>query len=554
MPVLPTPYRLAVTTVLLMAASASAAEFRKLTVSEYRDRMKAGWLGQMAGVTWGGPTEFKFKDQIIPEDKVPKWLPKRINDAFNQDDLYVEMTFLRSLEEYGLDVSIRQAGIDFANSGYKLWCANYAGRSNLRDGIAPPDSSHPKFNNCPNDIDYQIEADFSGLIAPGMPQVAIDLGEKFGRLMNYSDGMYAGQFMGAMYATAFFERDRIKVIEAALKCIPDKCQYAEMVRDMLSWYRENPTDWQATWAKCQKKYREDPEYQKCSNGGIDVKINGAYLLMGLLYGNGEYDPTIVIAMRCGQDSDCNPSSAAGVFFTMMGLDKIPARFIKELDETQVFSHTAYSFPKLLNACEKLARQYVVRAGGRIDKDADGREVFVIPVQEPRPSKLEQSWEPGPIAGSVYGEDELAKIKEPGPRRCFAEFAPGWKLETCGSDMSPGPKKQMRGREHVFVTHPVTKTSPCRITREAEIAAGKKATLRLGVGHHETGDWLLVVNVDGEKVLEKPIGASTSQDGWLDVDVDLSRYAGKKVKIEVLNQATGWEREGGYWSKLSLDQS
>ncbi len=93
-----------------------------------------------------------------------------INDAFGQDDLYVEMTFLRSMEQYGLDVSIRQAGIDFANSGYPLWCANNAGRNNLRDGIAPPDSSHPKFNSCPNDIDYQIEADFSGPDRPGHAQ------------------------------------------------------------------------------------------------------------------------------------------------------------------------------------------------------------------------------------------------------------------------------------------------------------------------------------------------------------------------------------------------
>ena len=127
-------------------------------------------------------------------------------DAFGQDDLYVEMTFLRSMEEHGFDVSIRQAGIDFANSGYPLWCANNAGRVNLRKGIAPPDSGHPQFNKCPNDIDYQIEADFSGLIAPGLPNTVIELGEKFGRLMNYGDGVYAGQFMGAMYAEAFFEK------------------------------------------------------------------------------------------------------------------------------------------------------------------------------------------------------------------------------------------------------------------------------------------------------------------------------------------------------------
>ena len=317
--------------ITVSAQGAGPAEYRHLSVKEYRDKMKAGWIGQIAGVSWGAPTEFKHRDKIMPESAMPKWQPRMINDAFGQDDLYVEMTFLRTMEQYGLDCSIRQAGIDFANSGYPLWCANEAGRKNLRKGIAPPDSSHPKFNKCPNDIDYQIEADFSGLIAPGLPNVAVAMGEKFGRLMNYGDGMYAGQLMGAMYAEAFFEKDIVKVIEAGLRAIPAESQHAEMVRDMLRWSKEVPT-WEECWQRCQEKYRKNPDYQKASNGGIDCKINGAYVLLGLLYGKGDLDQTIIIACRGGQDSDCNPSSAAGVLFTTLGFSKLPDRFSKELNE------------------------------------------------------------------------------------------------------------------------------------------------------------------------------------------------------------------------------
>ncbi|NIO87800.1 MAG: ADP-ribosylglycohydrolase family protein, partial [Candidatus Aminicenantes bacterium] len=121
-------------------------------------------------------------------------------NQFGQDDIYVEMTFLRTLEKYGFDVSIRQAGIDFANSKYMLWHANKAGRDNLRAGIAPPWSGHPHFNHHADDIDYQIEADYAGLISPGLLQSCVDLGEIFGRLMNYGDGLYGGQFVAGMYA------------------------------------------------------------------------------------------------------------------------------------------------------------------------------------------------------------------------------------------------------------------------------------------------------------------------------------------------------------------
>ncbi len=394
---------------LLWLPEARAEKSRRISVEEFRDQMKGGWVGQMAGVTWGAPTEFKFKDQIIPTNKVPAWKPAMINDAFNQDDLYVEMTFLRTLEQYGLNASIRQAGIDFANSEYKLWCANNAGRKNLRSGIAPPDSSHPQFNKCPNDIDYQIEADYSGLIAPGLPQFAIAMGEKFGRLMNYGDGVYAGQFIGALYAEAFFEKNREKLVEAALKAIPAECQYAEMVRDMLAWYRADTKDWEKTWQLCQKKYRETPDYQKCSNGGIDCKINGAYVLMGLLYGKGDMDKTIIIGMRGGQDSDCNPSSAAGILGTQIGFAKLPDRFKSALGQTNIFSHTAYTFPRLMEVSEGLARKVVVDYGGKIEKKR-GKEVFVLPVRAPQPSKLELSWSPGPIANSRWTPEEEAQIK------------------------------------------------------------------------------------------------------------------------------------------------
>lgn len=88
-------------------------------------------------------------------------------------------------------------------------------------------------------IDYQIEVDFSGLIAPGLPKTVITLGEKFGRLMNYGDGLYGGQFVGAMYAESFFEEDLTRIVEAGLKAIPAGSQYAEMVRDVLKWHGIN---------------------------------------------------------------------------------------------------------------------------------------------------------------------------------------------------------------------------------------------------------------------------------------------------------------------------
>ncbi len=388
--------------------------FRRLPLNEYIDKMKGGWVGQMVGVGWGGPTEFRFRGEIVPEDRMPAWTPSLVNQ-FNQDDIYVEMTFLRTLERYGLDASIRQAGIDFANSAYRLWHANRAGRRNMRQGIAPPDSGHPHFNKHADDIDYQIEADFSGLISPGLPNAAIRLGETFGRLMNYGDGLYGGQFVGGMYTEAFFETDMEKVVRAGLRCIPFQSQYAECIRSVLIWWEQDPDDWQKTWNLINEKYHLNPDYRRFSckkdaNFNIDVKINGAFIVMGLLYGDSDPDKTVIISTRCGQDSDCNPSNAAGILFTSLGFSKLPSRFKSELNPEEKFSHTPYNFPRLIEACEKLARQSVIQAGGRIEKAQDGMEVIVIPVEQPQPGAFEQSWEAGPIAESRFTQEEMAKIE------------------------------------------------------------------------------------------------------------------------------------------------
>jgi len=541
----------------LGVGTACAAESRRISVTDYVDKMKGGWIGQMAGVGWGAPTEFHSRGAILPADKMPQWKPEMINQ-FGQDDIYVEMTFLRSLELYGMDVSLRQAGIDFANSGYPLWHANNAGRTLLRSGVAPPDSGHPEFNKHADDIDYQIESDFSGLIAPGLPNVAIELGEKFGRLMNYGDGLYGGQLVGGMYAEAFFEDDVEKIVQAGLACIPKGSQYYECISDLLKWHRENPDNWEKTWQLIEEKYQDNPDYRRasCDKGefNIDAKINGAYIVMGLLYGKGDPDQTIIISTRCGQDSDCNPSSAAGVLFTTIGYARLPERFKSALNPEGKFSHTPYNFPMLIEVNMKLVRQAVERAGGRIEKDADGGEVFVIPVAAPKPTKLEQCWEPGPVANSRFTEKEMAQITATVGRdlsKAIEKLAPGWKVAKCGEDMNPGFYEEINGRKNVLLTHPLSQTTACVLSKEVEIPAGKKTKLSLIVGHHPDGDWTLIVKADGKELFKAPVGKETAKDLWTLVEVDLSQYAGKKAKLELLNEASEWKFEAGYWAKIEL---
>lgn len=134
------------------------------------------------------------------------------------------------------------------------------------------------------------------------------------------------------------------------------------------------------------------------------------MLLGLLWGHGDIDRTILIATRGGYDSDCNPSTAAGVLFTSIGKRALPKRYHEALDKSRTFECTNLTFDQLLDLCERVARKGVVFNGGRIERNDKGEECFVLPVRAPRPSVYEDGWHPSPCGEVRYTEEELSKIR------------------------------------------------------------------------------------------------------------------------------------------------
>jgi hypothetical protein len=227
-----------------------------------------------------------------------------------------------------------------------------------------------------------------------------------------------------------------------------------------------------------------------------------------------------------------------------------------LKNDEIFSHTAYNFPALLAVSEKLARQIVKRAGGKIIKER-GEEIFLIPARAPRPSKLELSWSPGPIAHSRFTSREMAKIKAgnvpPRVRAAAEKFAPGWEIANCGTEMEPGLKAEYAGKKNILLTHPLDSNTACILSCKLSIPASKKTALRIVVARDLRGDFDLVVRADGNELLHNAVNKdTTTNDPWLVKEVDLSRFAGRKaVKLEVINQPSGWSYEAAYWAELGI---
>jgi hypothetical protein len=179
-------------------------------------------------------------------------------------------------------------------------------------------------------------------------------------------------------------------VTEALKSIPSQSTYYQCISDVIKWHQQFPKDWKRTWFEVQKKWTND---LACSEGvfkpfDISSRVNSAYVIMGLLYGNGDFGQTMEIAIRAGQDADCNPSSAAGILGAIIGYDKIPNYWKKNLSqiENRDFVYTNISLNKMYQLGYKHALASILKNGGAVQDNA----VSII-YQAPVPVQLEQSF-------------------------------------------------------------------------------------------------------------------------------------------------------------------
>lgn len=373
---------LTVVMLLVSGPAALAQETRTLSREELVDKIRGAWAAQMIGVSYGAPTEFKSLGKII-EGEIEG---DSLANAIDQDDLYVEMTFAHVMDTIGLDATTADYGEAFKDTKYRLWHANAAARRNLNRGIPAPMSGHPTYNLHADDIDFQIEADFIGIMCPGLPRASNEFCDRVGRVMNYGDGLYGGMFVCGMYSAGYFESDPRKVVEAGLACIPAESPYGKLIADVLAWSADEP-DWRKVWQKVQDKW---DKHDVCPDGAhrpfnIDAKLNGAYIAIGLLFGKGDWQQTMEISTRCGQDSDCNPASALGVLGAMRGFEQLPEHDKAELAKLAdvKFSHTDYSFNDIVESTEKRSLEVIRRAGGTVT-DTEVK----VPLQSPQAPELE----------------------------------------------------------------------------------------------------------------------------------------------------------------------
>lgn len=150
------------------------------------------------------------------------------------------------------------------------------------------------------------------------------------------------------------------------------------------------------------------------------------------------------------------------------------------------------------------------------------------------------------------ENVIASARRPeNLGRLISTVAPQFSLDKTGEPVLQ--LKEFAGRQDVIQTMPPAQNVPCILSAPVSVRSGKKTVLTASVNRHPEGDFQLIVKVGTEQLHSSLVDSNTTKDGWVEIEVDLSRYAGRNIVVEVHNHPNNWHYEHAYWSRLLIHE-
>ena len=283
---------------------------------DYVERVYAGVLGKIIGVYLGRPFEGWTYEKIMAElgevwyyVHEKRGLPLIVTD----DDISGTFTFLRALPDFGNTRSLTPAQIGQTWLNYLiedrtvLWWGGMGNSTEhtaylrLKNGIPAPQSGSIAVNGkvVAEQIGAQIFIDGWAMVAPGDPALAADFARRAGSVSHDGEAIYGAQVMAAMEAQAFVERDMHKLLDTGVSFIPKDSIIYRLIADLREWREKYPD-----WREARKLIVQNYGYDRYA-GNCHMVPNHALIVLGLLYGDDDFQKTLMITNTAGWDTDCN---------------------------------------------------------------------------------------------------------------------------------------------------------------------------------------------------------------------------------------------------------
>jgi autotransporter-associated beta strand protein len=164
-------------------------------------------------------------------------------------------------------------------------------------------------------------------------------------------------------------------VAKGLEVVPVSSRSHEVIQNVVAWYQADKADGTLNWRSTQEKIYDNYVAAAGSHGRyvlwVESTVNLAMTTMAILYGQGELDPTVEIAVNGGFDADCNPATAAGLVGLMKGYSGLPAAVTSAASNTYQFAllqnmPPSTTITQMAAYAQAAAEREIVRMGGTIE--------------------------------------------------------------------------------------------------------------------------------------------------------------------------------------------
>ena len=319
----------------------------QLKFKEYYDKVLGCYYGKTIGGTLGAPFEC-FRGVYNVDDYV-----QDTSRPIPNDDVDLQLVWLRAVELEGRKVDAHVLGEYWLTYVSASLCEYGTGKNNMKMGIHPPLTGY--MNNLNRDSNGAwIRSEIWATLCPGNPYMAAKYAYEDACVDHSTEGIYSAVFCAAVQSAAFFESDTRKLLQIGLSYIPKDCGCARAVKCVTECYdagldfkqarkkllQTEPSSfgmiggyWQGQdldkTIPLSDKYPPQKPEKDVPRGkqGYDAPGNLGIVIIGWLYGGGNFGKSICIATNCGEDTDCTAGTLGALLGIIIGKEKLPAKWV-----------------------------------------------------------------------------------------------------------------------------------------------------------------------------------------------------------------------------------
>jgi len=274
-------------------------------------------MGKNIGGTLGGPWEDKQHTHAFTfYEPVP-------DRAAPNDDLDLQLVWLKMLEEEGLDPSVRTFAEYWSQYACRYpWNEYGFFMRNFERGLRPPVAGCFE-NYFVDEMGSPIRSEIWACLHPGDPQAAARMAWKDSALDHAGgEGMYGEMFWAGLQAAAFVENDPMTLIRIGLNMIPLSSHVGRSIREAV-WCHENGRTWGEARERIVTRFGH---VQSCN-----AVPNHGFTIIGWLYGE-DFGDKLCKAVNCGYDTDCTGATLGALLGILDGAAGIPDKWTAPIGE------------------------------------------------------------------------------------------------------------------------------------------------------------------------------------------------------------------------------